>query len=1023
MQNIKCVLVGDGYGNLKTDICIAYTLNQFPGEYIPSTFDNYSANTMVDGKPINIGLWDTAGQDDYDRLRPLSYPQTDVFLIVFSIISPHSFENVKSKWWPELQYHAPGVPVILVGAKAHLREDEETISQLAGKGLRMIMPEEMEACRREIGAVDYLECSAETEKGIKTLFDKAIRAGLAGKKPKKKITFWNYLNNQLIDTFTYISEKKTSQPSKTIVSEIKRSKSISVSEPVVDLKTQMEIKNKYPTLLSIIPNPSSPTGSSTSNKKESLLKRLSILTAHRDGILRQMQNGRQHSKLEKELENTLEKISEIENALNDHEENKSDSLIKLDSQKWTTLSSPNPAGFDSLKQLELKHTQEELKRPPLAQPQLKASPKQMVLQDQLIVVCKQGDAKVVDTLLTRGAKTDIVNDKGEHPLGAAVWGMCPIEPAKQPKVQRISHEQKLAAAEEEKEQSLKNELEINSSTIVIEEKKSQQAEQVLLQNQQPVKNRTEKGKYYNDAGIDQTPDFKTDQRRNEITKLSILGHPEEEKDSTIFCEDITTKPIINKESSSEVKKSLTETKYAASGKIPSTESVLVDNTDEQKTLNSVGKLITEKEIHDHLYQKSLASVMKKKDILDQLQNSLDKLSKIELDVEDKYPKPDNLPVKETLRILQNHQKQLVKINQDLHEIASKQQRAQTVNSPSDLQTLNRSQKEKIELFKQILELNLSDYFITNIAIAKELANPILSKTTRISAGGLGFIAGKIPIPPLIGSLIGIAVPFIGPLIGMAVSEGIKYAVTSKEIKEAQKWCFGITTVTQAAAFAANIADRLRFRFQLVVTQLDPLAVEVFAECLVKRAFLYLRSLNSIPYEWLNIANYAVMGAGILKAAEDLLVKATDDNDVLLIHDKGKKRYITVNQVCQSSPMLTWESEFGATKYYEVRGQIQTENKMQIVLPHCFVSQFEKDHRKLEIGNLWNKPLRIDLSLQSDLRLENEQLKAENNQLRKVLSQKSNSPTNGAGLFDSSSIRDSLNKPLQLQNKLSRGNSF
>jgi len=177
MQNIKCVVVGDGAVG-KTCLLISYTTNAFPGEYIPTVFDNYSANVMVDGRPVNLGLWDTAGQEDYDRLRPLSYPQTDVFLICFSIISPHSFDNVKSKWWPEIQHHAPGVPIILVGTKSDLRGDDAMGQQLAAKGLRMITPEESQARQREIGAVSYMECSALTQEGLKNVFDEAIRAAM-----------------------------------------------------------------------------------------------------------------------------------------------------------------------------------------------------------------------------------------------------------------------------------------------------------------------------------------------------------------------------------------------------------------------------------------------------------------------------------------------------------------------------------------------------------------------------------------------------------------------------------------------------------------------------------------------------------------------------------------------------------------------------------------------------------------------------------------------------------------------------
>jgi len=185
MQNIKCVVVGDGAVG-KTCLLISYTNNAFPNEYIPTVFDNYSANVMVDGKPVNLGLWDTAGQEDYDRLRPLSYPQTDVFLVCFSIVSPHSFDNVKTKWFPEIKHHAPNVPMILVGTKADLRGDSAMVQQLAAKGLQMVTRDLAEARVREIGARCYMECSALTQEGLKNVFDEAIRAALTKPPSRKK---------------------------------------------------------------------------------------------------------------------------------------------------------------------------------------------------------------------------------------------------------------------------------------------------------------------------------------------------------------------------------------------------------------------------------------------------------------------------------------------------------------------------------------------------------------------------------------------------------------------------------------------------------------------------------------------------------------------------------------------------------------------------------------------------------------------------------------------------------------------
>ncbi len=180
-ENLKCVAVGDGAVG-KTCLLVSYTSNSFPYDYMPTVFDNYAANVMVDGRVINLGLWDTAGQDDYDRLRPLSYPATEVFLVLFSIISPQSFENVKSKWAPELKLHCPETPMILVGTKSDLRDDLAIKEMLKTRGTRMVQVDEAQQLARDIGAVTYMECSALTQDSLKEVFDEAIRVALRGKK-------------------------------------------------------------------------------------------------------------------------------------------------------------------------------------------------------------------------------------------------------------------------------------------------------------------------------------------------------------------------------------------------------------------------------------------------------------------------------------------------------------------------------------------------------------------------------------------------------------------------------------------------------------------------------------------------------------------------------------------------------------------------------------------------------------------------------------------------------------------------
>lgn len=163
-RNFKIVVVGDG-GVGKTCLLIAYTTGAFPGEYIPTVFDTYNANIDADGRPLNVGLWDTAGQDDYDRLRPLSYPGTDLFLVCYDVANRSSFQNVESKWVAELRRFDRRVPFHVVGCKLDLR-DEGAATVRTGEAIELA---------EKIGAAGCHECSAKAQIGVKLMFDSVCR--------------------------------------------------------------------------------------------------------------------------------------------------------------------------------------------------------------------------------------------------------------------------------------------------------------------------------------------------------------------------------------------------------------------------------------------------------------------------------------------------------------------------------------------------------------------------------------------------------------------------------------------------------------------------------------------------------------------------------------------------------------------------------------------------------------------------------------------------------------------------------
>ncbi|KAJ8101358.1 small GTPase superfamily [Lipomyces tetrasporus] len=179
----KIVILGDGACG-KTSLLNVFTRGYFPQVYEPTVFENYVHDIFVDGTAVQLSLWDTAGQEEFDRLRSLSYNDTHTIMLCFSIDSRDSLENVQTRWVGEIADHCEGVKLVLVALKCDLRS---TVSDDAdgngfGDGRRSyISYDEGLQVAQKIGALRYLECSAKKNRGVNECFTEAARCALSAK--------------------------------------------------------------------------------------------------------------------------------------------------------------------------------------------------------------------------------------------------------------------------------------------------------------------------------------------------------------------------------------------------------------------------------------------------------------------------------------------------------------------------------------------------------------------------------------------------------------------------------------------------------------------------------------------------------------------------------------------------------------------------------------------------------------------------------------------------------------------------
>ncbi|ODV64172.1 Rho family protein, partial [Ascoidea rubescens DSM 1968] len=190
----KLIVIGDEYSG-KTCCLKFLTENHFLSTYDPTVFNQISKEILIKNEDgtgndltVNLNIWDTAGQNNFDNLRQLAYKDSNIVLLFFSIDNPSSFKNISKRWIPELVSNLESnlisnIPILIVGCKKDLRDS------ISRNGYDDNSPEYFDLFFKKLAKdnsnlniISYTECSSLTGENIDKLFYQATIQSLNSNK-------------------------------------------------------------------------------------------------------------------------------------------------------------------------------------------------------------------------------------------------------------------------------------------------------------------------------------------------------------------------------------------------------------------------------------------------------------------------------------------------------------------------------------------------------------------------------------------------------------------------------------------------------------------------------------------------------------------------------------------------------------------------------------------------------------------------------------------------------------------------